>query len=556
MLGELLGATRDIGRLYEIATVLIKYGFGDVVQKLGLAGILEKAGRSLHWKQVEELARLERPTRVRRALEDLGPTFMKLGQVLATRVDIFPPEWIAEFSRLQDEAPAVPFSEIRRQMEEDLGAPPEEVFPTLESEPLAAASIAQVHRARTRDGEEVVVKVRRPGIRPILEADMRLLMRLADIIEEEFPKLRNLRPRDLARQFMLTLRREIDLASECRSAERMAAAFRSDPDLVIPKVHWEWTGERMNVQAFIEGIPGYDLEAMDRAGIDRKAIARKGADVVLRMVLEHGFFHADPHPGNFFILPEGRIALIDFGMVGRLSEDRKDQVVDLLYGLVNRESADVAEVLIDWAGDAQIDQERLRIDVDAYVDQYAGVPLKSFSMSAFLGDLMRILRDHSLCLPPDLAILVKVFITLEGFGCKLDPDFDMMAEATPFLRQAVLARYSPKALARRGWRAVASAVEVITGLPQDLRQLLRSARRGKLQVHIDVTKLETFGSQIDRAISRLTIGIVTAALIIGSAIVTAASVRNTFVATMGFLGACIGGIWLLLSIRHSNRGRR
>lgn len=553
MLWQVISAVRDLGRLHDIASVLIRYGFGDMVRRIGMAGALERAGRALHWHEPEELARLEPPARVRRTLEELGPSFVKLGQILATRVDLFPAEWIAEFSTLQDAAPAIPFAELLPQLTEDLGAPPETVFARIETQALAAASLAQVHRAWLADGTAVILKVRRPGIRPIVEADLRLLARLAEIVESEAPELRRYRPREVVRQFTLSLRRELDFSAEGRSAERIAANFAAHPEIVVPRIHWSWTGERLNVQDHVEGIPGRDLAAVEAAGLDRKLLARRGARAVLKMMLEDGFFHADPHPGNVFYLPDNRIAFIDFGMVGRLSEERRYQLAVLLHGLVSHDAEKVVEVLLDWSGGAEIDSGTLQPEIDAFVDQYQGVPLKSLDLGAMLSDLVAILREHGLVLPSDLALLIKAFITLEGMGRQLDPDFDMAGEATPFLEQVLLAHAAPGALLQRGWRTLSSALALIAGLPQDLRQLLRSARSGKLQVQVEVLPLKHFGDRLDRAASRLAISIVTAALIVGSAIVMTVEREPALpglpsFGLLGFIAAVIGGVWVLLSI--------
>lgn len=562
MLWAAITAIHDLGRLHDIAAVLIRYGFGDQVRRLGLAGALERAGRALRWREPEELARLEPPARVRRALEELGPTFVKLGQILATRVDLFPPEWIAEFGKLQDAAPAVPFDALRAQLGEDLGAPPEDVFEALETEPLAAASLAQVYRARLADGGEVVLKIRRPGIRKVVEADLRLLAHLAEIVEAEALELRRYHPREVVRQFTVSLRRELDFAGECRNAERIAANFAEHPEIVVPRVHWQWVGERLNVQDHIPGIPGRDLAAVDASGLDRKLLARRGAEAVLKMMLEDGFFHADPHPGNVFYLPDNHIAFIDFGMVGRLSEERRYQVAVLLHGLVSHDAEAVVEVLLDWgegaeaSGEAELD--RLKNELDAFVDHYRGVPLKQLDLAALLSDLVAILREHGLVLPPDLTLLTKAFITLEGMGRQLDPDFDMATSAAPFLERVLLDHVSPANMIRRGWRTLGGAAALMAGLPQDLRQLLRAARRGKLQIQVEVLPLNQFGRQLDRAASRLALAIVTAALIVGSAIVVdvEGGLNPTWFPSLGFLGflgAVVGGIWLLISILRSGR---
>jgi ubiquinone biosynthesis protein len=578
MLWDKLMAVGDLGRLYDIASILVRYGFGDVVRRMGLAHALERAGRALHWSHPEEFAQLPPPDRVRRALEEMGPTFVKLGQLLATRVDLFEPDWIAEFGKLQDRAPAAPEAAIRAQLTEDLGAPPEEVFAAFDPEPLAAGSIAQVHRARLPDGTEVVVKVRRPGIRTIVDADVRWLSRLAELAETESAELRTFHPREVVLQFAESLRSELDFSVEGRSAERIAHSFagytdedeppRTDaegasppllPIIVIPRVFWPWTLERVCVQELVDGIPGTSLAAVDRAALDRKVLARRGARAFLKMMVEDGFFHADPHPGNVFYLPGNRIAFIDFGMVGRLTEERRSQLTRLLLGLVRLEPRRIADVLLDWTAEGSVDEPALILQIERFVDQYHGVPLKQLKVGAMLSDLVAILRRNHLALPADLALLIKALISLEGMGRELDPDFDMAGEAMPLLERALRGHYTPDALARRGWRAASEALSLLADLPSDLSRMVRAARRGRLEIHIDVPHLKRVGDQLDRSANRLVAGMVVAALIIGSSIAMTVPGGPTLVGLplfglLGFTGAVVGGAWLLLSIRSHGRG--
>ncbi|QOW21020.1 ubiquinone biosynthesis protein UbiB [Lysobacter avium] len=560
MLWEGLSATRDLGRVYEIASILIRYGFGDMVGRLGLAPVLARAGRVLPLGHMEELVALPTPVRVRQALEEMGPSFVKLGQVLATRVDLFPPEWITEFGKLQNQAPEVPYELIRQQMLEDLGASPEAVFAWLDRTPLAAASIAQVHRARLHDGTEVVVKVRRPGIKPVVEADMRLLQRAAQAMEARFEELRQFQPSAMVRQFKVSLGRELDLAAECRHAERIAASFAGSDEIVVPAVHWQYTGPRMNVQDFVDGVSLSNMAAVDAAGLDRKLIARRGANAVLKMMFEDGFFHADPHPGNVFVLPGNRIALIDYGMVGRLSDARRNQVVGLLDALVMRDAARVTDVMLEWATQPNADESQMALDVDALVDQYHGVALGQLNLATMLIDVTVLLRANRLALPADLALMIKVFVTLEGLGRSLDPDFDMASEAAPFLRRAMLQRYRPATVLRDGIRTLADTAEIMSVLPRDIRRLLRSARRGNIKLHVDIDHLEDFGTQLNHSANRLTVGVVLAALIIGSSITLTVGGGPTLLGLpafglLGFVGAAIAGAWLVVSIWRSGGGR-
>lgn len=561
MMWETLGTVRDLGRLQDIASVLIRWGFGDVVKRMGMAGVLEKAGRLLHWQAVEEgRLRMDVPTRLRCTLQDLGPTFVKLGQVLATRVDLLPPAWIDELGKLQNAVPALPWDAVLPQLREDLGAEPEAVFARVEHEPLAAASLAQAHRAWLVDGSAVVLKIRRPGIRDTVEADLRLLKHLAVIVEKNLPELRRYHPQRIVQQFSASLRRELDFAAECRNAERIAHNFAGRDDIVIPRVYWQWTCERLNVQECLEGVPGRDLAAADAMGLDRVQLARTGAGLVLKMVLEDGFFHADPHPGNIFYMPDGAIGVIDFGMVGRVTEQRRFQIVRLLHGLVVHDSAAVAEVLADWTEeDNDIDEVRLQESADVFVDQYRGVPLKDLRMGAMLGDVTAMLREHGLSLPADLALMIKAFLTLEGMGRQLDPDFDMASEARPYLERAMLERLAPDVLVRRGRRTLSGLVDLLRDMPRDVHRLLQSARRGKLQMHIEVDTLRAFGEQVDRAANRLTMGIITASLVIGSSIVmnsVGGGVSNRWLmalGVLGFVGAALCGVWILFSIWRSGR---
>ena len=557
---ESLGTVRDLGRLQEIAGVLIRYGFGDMVRRIGMSAALERTGRMLHWDDPEAMAYMAPPERVRCAMQDLGPTFVKLGQVMATRVDLLTPEWTTELGKLQNAVPALPFAQVRPQLVEDLGADPEAVFERLEEAPLAAASLAQTHRAWLADGSAVVLKVRRPGIRDTVEADLRLMARLAEIVEERAPDLRRYHPAEVVQQFSASLRRELDFAAEGRNAERIAANFAGHDEVVVPRVYWEWTSERLNVQECLQGIAGTDLAAVDAAGLDRAQLAATGADIVLKMVLEDGFFHADPHPGNIFYLPDGRIGVIDFGMVGRVSEQRRFQIVQLLHGLVERESAPVADVLMEWGeGGGEVDEARLQADVGAFVDQYRGVPLKDLHMGLMLTDVTTILRDNGLSLPPDLALMIKAFLTLEGMGRQLDPDFDMAGAARPFLERVVLQRYSPRTLLKRSRRTALDAMELVGDLPRELRRLLRTARRGRLHMQVEVTSLKAFGEQVDRAANRLTMGVITAALVVGSSIVmnsAGGGVSSRWLlalGVLGFVGAGLIGLWILLSIWRSGR---
>jgi ubiquinone biosynthesis protein len=557
MFWEMLNAAKDLGRVQDIASVMIRYGFGGFVHSLGIGNVLERAGKALHWHQTIQFAQLETPQRIRKALEDLGPTFIKLGQILATRVDLFSPAYIAEFEKLQDQVSPLPFEDLLPQIEEDLGGNINEYFSYVDREPIAAASIAQVHRATLKDGTKVILKIRRPGLRKIIEADLRLLKRIAEIVESELPELHRFHPREVVRQLIQSLHRELDLAGECKNAERIATNLSDDPHIIIPKVYWQWTGERMNIQDYIEGIHGRDIDALEKLGLDRELLAERGCKAVMKMIMEDGFFHADPHPGNVFYLPNSKMAFIDFGMVGSLTSERREQVVSLLYGMIHHVPAKVAEILEDWSDNVETNQDALIYDIEAFVDQYSALSLKNLSLTAMLSDLMTILRDHQLTLPPDLVLLIKAYITLDGLGRFLNPDFNTLVFAAPFIQRIMFDRFRPEAIAKRGWINLINLADLLSNLPKDIRKFLRASKKGAIQIELSIRHIDYYIDKMDNAISRLSISLLTASLIIGSSIIM--TVRGgpelfgfPVIGLFGFTFATFGGLWLLLSIRKSH----
>ena len=561
MLRHTLGMMRELPRLHEITSVFIRHGLGDFVQRIGVAGILERAGQILRWGEAAESVRLEPPQRVRLALEELGPAFVKLGQVMATRVDLFPPSWIAEFEKLHAAAAPVPFEELLPELERSLGRSPFEAFRDIETTAFAAASIAQVHRARLQDGTAVVLKVRRPGVRAKVEADLRLLTRVAELLEAEMPEARRYRPVEIAAQFRRSLEREIDFATETRNVERFAKNFAGDPHVIIPKVYPEYTSDTLLVQERVEGIRASDPAAVEAAGLDRRILAARGTQAFLKQILIHGFFHADPHPGNVIFLPDHRMVIIDFGMVGRLSPQRRSQVIDLLAGLARMEQEPMLDVLLDWAGDAYVDEAKLAADVNELVFEYQDVPLKDIRIASVVRQFSAIVREHSIVLPADLAMMFKALITLEGLGRQYDPEVHIIDHLAPLLRDALDQRTQPAELVRRGRSALAEFLNLVGSVPRDFARLLREARRGKTRLDLDLKRLDQFGAQVERSINRGSMAVMTASLVIGSAIVLNVPNGPTVLgidvlATLGFAGyvaAFFNSLWVIYGIWRAGR---
>jgi ubiquinone biosynthesis protein len=558
MLIETIHVIRDLPRLHEIASVLIRYGWGDAVRVMGIGSMLERAGRVLHWQHSVAESRLDFPVRARRALEELGPTFIKLGQLLATRVDMLPPALIAELEKLQASVPAVAFDELRPQLVQALGREPEEIFGDIEHVAFAAASMAQVHRATLPDGARVVLKIRRPNIEAKIEADLRILDHLARLLESELADARRYQPTRVVAQFRRSLRNELDLAREARNIDYFARNFRDDPMVKVPRVYWEWTSAVMNVQEEVIGLHGADPERLAQAGLDPRLIASRGADVVLAMILQHGFFHADPHPGNVIFLPDNRLALIDFGMVGRLTEARRMQLVRLLAALAHKDEPGMANILLDWSGDAEVDEAQFSYDLSELVYAYDDLRLKDVKFGALLSDITALMREHRLSLPADLTLLFKALISLEGLGMQLDPGFHMVDHMTPFVERIVAERMRPSALWARGRHGLKEALDLFAGLPRDFGRLLRQARRGRMRIELDLKRLDHFGQQIDHSVTRLTMGVLTASLVVGSSIVLTLErgpmlFGLPLLGVLGFAVAFVNSVWILWSMWRAGK---
>ncbi len=454
------------------------------------------------------------PERLRLALEELGPTFIKLGQLLSTRSDLLPPEYQRELSKLQDSAAPVATDTIRAMIERELGAPPEDLFATFDSEPLASASIGQAHLATLHDGTSVVVKVRRPHIEAVIDTDLEILQDLANGASRRWRAAANYNLRGLASEFAVTLRRELDYGLEARNAERFAVDFALSSDIRIPRVFWETTTSRVLTLERITGIKVDDLEGLDRAGIDRGALATKAAQAALSMVFEHGFFHADPHPGNLFIEADGRIGLIDFGMVGEVDDALRRQLGTLLAALTSHDVERLARALLELSVVKQpTDRDQFRIDLVAFVSLYRGRRLGEVNMAALVSQLLALLRKHRLQLPSEMATLLKFLLMIEGLGVRLDPEFNLGALLGPYAQRLALDRYSPEAMMKQLLTSGRDAAALAVDLPDRVHRLLDLLDTSGFVVHLESKEFDPLIGRMERVGDRLVAGIVVAAFI-------------------------------------------
>jgi ubiquinone biosynthesis protein len=549
---------RSIRRYRNIIFVLFKYGFDHLLEYLNLSHLVARSKRLLR-RDTAKIASLSPAERMRMALEELGPTFVKLGQLLSTRPDVIPVSYADEFAKLQDNVPSFSYAEIREQIRIELGGEIEQFFSSFDQESIAAASIAQVHKARLLSGEEVVVKVRRPGILDLIETDIDALMGLALIAERHLPGSDIYDPVGLVKEFTRTIRREMDFSREGHTIEKFSTDFAGDPTLYFPKVYWEVTGKGVLTLEFIDGIKVSDLEKLERAGLDRRLIGRRGADAFIKMVLEHGFFHGDPHPGNVLILPENVICLLDYGMVGRLDAELQEYLIDILLAIVKRNVDEVISLLL-YSGEItdSLNIKALKRDLSEFIDDYYEVPLQDIEVGRMLMEFLEIMTTYRIRFQPDLMLLAKALVAIEGMGRKLDPQFDMVAHLRPFMEKAIKKRISPRNALKEMSSQFMSYVNLTRNLPKDLKEILNSLNRNKFKIDLEHRGLDRFIRELDKSINRLSSSLIITALVVGSSIVMQIEKGPLLFgfpafAFIGYTFAGVIGLWWVIAILRSGR---
>ena len=539
-------AMRDISRMREIITVMTKYGLGGFLQRIKLSyGSADESASGSRY--------MSTPRRFRMAFEELGPTFVKLGQILSTRVDIFDAEWIEEFEKLQSNVAPIPVASIDELIESYLGRPMGEVFRSFDSVPVGSASIAQVHKAVLSDGETVAVKIKRPDIEPVIQADLRILTHLAGLIESEIPEVRRYQPVQMVQYFACSLAKETDLSVELRYMQRFGQTFDSDPFVRIPRVYPDISNRQILVQEHIGDTLLKDIRIETLDAPMRTQLAARITDTLFTMILQQGFFHADPHPGNIFIGSDGRITLIDFGLVGHLSSTRRREIVDLINALTRKDQFTMQYVLSNWAQGDLPDENLLGADVLEMLLNYEHTPVRDLRISQVINDITQIMRNHGLTLPGDLVMLFKTLITLEGVAKRLDGQTELLERAKPIVADAFKERSSPEHILRKGRMHLQTLLQAADELPQNLFRLSRRLQKGQMGITLDFKRFDQISHQIDRAANRLTMGIVTAALIIGSSIVMSIETGPKFIGFIGYLLAFANSLWIIWSIWRSGK---
>ncbi len=530
-------------RLHQIIATLVRFGAQDVVVRLGLGRLLTQVsaepGESLPASTAQ---------RVRMALETLGPTFIKCGQILASRSDILPPAWVTELQGLHSQVATLPWEALQAQVLEDLGGALEEVFAAFDTHPLAAASMAQVYRARLHNGEEVVVKVQRPGLRGKITADLQLLESVAQLIEQN-EALAVYQPRQMVRQLARAMLEELDFTQEGQHCDSVAQHFEHDPAIVIPRIHWAYSSQRLLVQEFLPSFTPLEREALIAQGLDPGLLAQRGAKAFIKMLLEDGLFHGDPHPGNLRAMSDNRVGFIDFGMVGRLDERRRLEVMTFMRALTQGSTETLISVLIDWNGERVQDVTLIERAARQYMARHTRPPLK---MSALITDFLDVMREYRLLLPPDLLVLFKALITADGVLTRLDPELDLVATAKPAVQKMLREQLSWKVARRLGIEGLELGRGVLGDLPQLTRLMVHRLKHGVLDLKVDVPGVEKLERSLRLASTRLSLALLISALLIafGPQIAAAGPVWQGlsaigWLAGIATLGGLLAFLWSL-----------
>jgi ubiquinone biosynthesis protein len=551
---------RHIIRYREIAVALLNQGFDYIVEEMGLPQTMPYRPRPRPAAAKENTGGIGE--RIRLLLEQLGPTYVKLGQIASTRPDLLPAEIVTELEKLQDEVPGFAFSEVRILLKEELGSDLEELFREFDPEPLAAASIGQVHRAHLNTGQQVAVKIQRPGILATIETDLEILRELAVLAERRFAWAQTYQLGELIDELAKSLRTELNYTQEAYNAEKFSKQYQGNPAIYIPPVHWEYSSQKVLTAAFVEGIKINELEQLAQQGYNRSRIAERFAREMFQQIFIAGFFHGDPHPGNVLVLPGETVAFLDFGMVGRLSPEKKHHLASLVIGLMRQDSEELAKAIFRMGiVPAEVNRTQLRDDIDRLREKYYGVPLSQISLGEAINQMFATAQKHKIKMPADLALVGKALLTMEGIVARLDPQLSILTVAEPFGKKLLRERLRPKNLAQELWRNLSAVSELFSQVPHYVQELGSIAGRGRLHLEVSVSEIDRILVKLDRISNRLSFSVILLAfsMIMASIIVSfnlagqSSRLWRIPVIEIGFAIAMAMFIWLLYAIIRSGR---
>lgn len=549
---------RHLRRYRQIIGTLVKYGFGDMLERMRLEYYI-RLRRKFPGASAKTIDKIARPRRIRMAFEELGPTFIKLGQLLSIRADVLPHEYVQEFAKLLDDVPSFSSKKAIEIIEKELNAKIDDCFKEFDPAPISAASIAQVHQAITREGEEVVIKIQRPGIESTIEGDILILYNLAYLIEKYMDESQLYNPVGLVDEFARTIRRELDFIREGHSIDRFRKNFHNDPTIYVPRVHWNLTTRRVLTMEMIRGTKLNQLDRLVLSKQAKKHLALRGARATLKAVFEYGFFHADPHPANIFILDDLTIAPVDFGIVGTLDDETRAVLSTLLRGVIEKDVDNIIRAFYALGTiEFDVDIKGLRRDLYEFVDRYHGLPLHQIQPTQTIPELFEIVRGHRVRLPVEFSFIGKVLIFQSAMGQELDPDFDIFTISKPYVHKLVMGRFRPRQQLHDLFHFYEDSFDFLKTLPFELKQLLQKARRSDSTKRAEQQLLEQIAREVDRSGGRIAVGLVIAALVIGASMIIQSQQQPFWLGlpVLGWIGYALAAMlsfWLVISIFRSGR---
>ena len=543
-----------VKRYKEIIIILAKHGFGDLLTKIDLEKYIdlgEKIIPSVGSIKIEPFSTYER---IRMVLEELGPTFIKLGQIMSNRPDLLPQELLIELEKLQNSVPPFSEQEAREIIESELEETIPNLFKDFTNTPIASASIAQVHKAVLLTGEKVAIKVQRPDIENVIDVDLEIMRQLAMLLEQHVAGMDIIDPVSIVDEFDNSIKQEIDFTLEASHIERFSRNCQEDPTVYVPKVYREQTTKKVLTMELIEGIKVSNINEKQKNIYNPELIACRGADLILKQIFEHGFFHADPHPGNILILNNNIICFLDFGMMGVLLPKYREYLGSAILGIRNNDATKITKALLKLSNSRKIENiEELENKIFKLLDQYSHQPLKNINLGEFLNNIIKILISYKLKISPDIYLLLKAMVTIEGVGRKLHPDFDIIKHIEPFAKKLVKDRFSPSKLTKEMYASTAEFVFLLRDLPSDIQEIIDQIKLGKFGIEFKHKGLDIMRKTYDQISNRISFAIVLASLIIGSSLIVLSGIPPKWheipiIGIVGFLGSGILGVWLLISI--------
>ena len=556
-IGAISKTYRHLNRYQRILRVLFKYGFDDVIERLHFDRYLESGLQMINRKPREQIDKLSRPVRVRMALEELGPTFIKLGQVLSTRSDFIPPDYLLELAKLQDAVPPFSYEDVEEIFLAEMGQKPDELFAEFKHTPVAAASIGQVHEGALHSGEQVVVKVQRPNIEKIIAVDLEILSHIATLMERYLEEVQGHRPTSIVEEFARTISKEIDYSVETGNIERFERQFQKKSTIYVPKVYRDLSCERILTMENIQGVKASDIAQLRRQNANLSLVAERGCNLIMEQIFVHGFFHADPHPGNIFILPDNVVCFLDFGMMGRLSRKNREDFTDLVLYIVDRNERKVTDSVLKLTDHHDdIDRDGLTRDLSEMLDRYLYLPLRELEADKILQDLLELVSRHRIFFKPNFYLMMKAITTVEGVGRVLDPDLELIKLAQPFMKKVKTDRLRLNRIAQEAGLTTSEYLDLLRDLPEELRSILSQLRQGRMKLEFEHRGLAELKAALDQVSNRIAFAIVLASLVIGSSLIILSGIPPKWhdipvIGLIGFLLAGVMGFWLLVSIlRH------